>query len=67
MAVNPQEMLDLYMQAERDVLAGKDVTFNGRRQVMADLPQIIAGRQEWERRVAASARGSHGYAVADFD
>lgn len=65
MAVDPQEMLDLYMQAERDVLAGKDVTFGGRRMVMADLPQIIKGRQEWEQRVAAS-RGGSGYAVAEF-
>lgn len=67
MAVNPQEMLDLYMQAEADVLAGKDTTFNGRRVVLADLPQIISGRQEWERRVAVSARGGHGYAVAVFN
>ncbi|MBH3307966.1 primosomal replication protein PriB/PriC domain protein [Pseudomonas mosselii] len=66
MAVDPQEMLDLYMQAERDVLAGKDVTFNGRRMVMADLPQIIKGRQEWEQRVASS-RGGCGYAVAVFE
>ena len=65
MAVNPQEMLDLYMQAERDVLAGKDTQFNGRRVVMGDLPQIIKGRQEWEQRVSAS-RGGPGYAVAVF-
>ena len=67
MAVNPQEMLELYLQAEADVLAGKDVQFNGRRVVKADLPQIIAGRQEWERRVAAAGRGGHGYAVAVFE
>ncbi|KJK05317.1 hypothetical protein [Pseudomonas tussilaginis] len=66
MAVNPQEMLDLYMQAERDVLAGKDTQFNGRRVVMSDLPQIIKGRQEWEQRVAAS-RGGPGFAVAVFE
>lgn len=66
MAVNPQEMLDLYLQAERDVLAGKDVTFGGRRIVLADLPQIIKGRQEWEQRVASS-RGGPGYAVAVFE
>ncbi|SNB63657.1 hypothetical protein SAMN02745900_01194 [Pseudomonas sp. URIL14HWK12:I8] len=67
MAVNPQEMLDRYVQAECDVLAGKDVTFGGRRMVMADLPQIIKGRQEWEQRVAAASRGGPGYAVAVFE
>lgn len=67
MAVNPQEMLDLYLQAERDVLAGKDVTFGGRRMVMADLPQIIEGRKEWEQRVVAAGRRGPGYAVATFE
>ena len=57
MAVTAQEMLDMYLQAEADVLAGKDVQFNGRRVVMADLPQIRAGRVEWERRVAQQQRG----------
>ena len=66
MAVDPQEMLDLYLQAERDVLAGKDTQFNGRRVVMADLPQIIEGRKEWEQRVRA-ARGGLGFAVAVFE
>ncbi|MBA1195359.1 primosomal replication protein PriB/PriC domain protein [Pseudomonas entomophila] len=65
MAVDPQTMLDLYLQAECDVLAGKDTQFNGRRVVMADLPQIIEGRKEWERRVAAS-QGRTGFALATF-
>lgn len=67
MALNPQEMLDKYLQAEADVLAGKDVQFNGRRVVMADLPAIRQGRQEWERRVAQVQRaGSPAYSVATF-
>jgi hypothetical protein len=66
-AVTPQEMLDNYLQAEADVLAGKDVQFNGRRVVMADLPQIRAGRVEWERRVAQAQRGGRsGYSLATF-
>lgn len=68
MAVTAQEMLDMYLQAEADVLAGKDVQFNGRRVVMADLPQIRAGRVEWERRVAQQMRGGRpGYSLATFD
>lgn len=67
MAVTAQEMLDMYLQAEADVLAGKDVQFNGRRVVMADLPQIRAGRVEWERRVAQQQRGGRpGYSLATF-
>lgn len=67
-AVTPQEMLDKYLEAEADVLAGKDVQFNGRRVVMADLPQIRAGRVEWERRVALQMRGGRpGYSLATFD
>jgi hypothetical protein len=68
MAVTAQEMLDKYMQAEADVLAGKDVQFNGRRVVMADLPQIRQGRVEWERRVAQAQRGGRpGYSLASFE
>lgn len=71
MAVDTKEMLDLYLQAERDVLAGKETMFQGRRLVMADLPQIRDGRQEWERRLAAehaAARGGRrSYSLASFE
>lgn len=68
MAVSAQQMVDIYLQAEADLLqGGKDVQFNGRRVVMADLPQIRAGRVEWERRVAAEARsGRSGHSLAAF-
>ena len=68
MAVNPQDMVDIYLQAETDLLlGGKEVQFNGRRVVMADLPQIRTGRIEWERRAAAAARGGRsGHALATF-
>jgi len=64
-----QEMLDKYLDAEAAVLEGKEINFNGRKLVRADLPQIIAGRKEWERRVnaqAAAARGNPGYSLATF-
>lgn len=69
MAISAQDMLDKYLAAEMAVLDGKETMFNGRKVVMADLPQIIAGRKEWERRVsaqAAAAQGSPGYALATF-
>ena len=34
------------------MLEGKDVSFGDRRLSMANLPEIIDGRKEWERRVA---------------
>lgn len=46
------EMLAKYMAAESAVLEGKDVSFGDRRLGMADLPDIRAGRKEWENRVA---------------
>lgn len=68
MAINAQEMVEIYLQAEAELLqGGKDVQFNGRRVVMADLPQIRAGRVEWERRASAEARnGRSGHALATF-
>ncbi|WP_459205937.1 primosomal replication protein PriB/PriC domain protein [Pseudomonas sp. MLB6B] len=69
MAVTPQEMVDLYLQAEADlVVGGKDVQFGGRRVTMAELPQIRAGRLEWERRAANAARGGRpGHSLATFE
>lgn len=68
MAVNPQDMLDKYLAAEMAVLEGKEIMFNGRKQVMSDLPQIIAGRQEWERRVNnRRIQGNPGYSLARFE
>ena len=71
MGVNAQTMVDRYLEAELAVLEGKEIIFAGRKQVMADLPQIRAGRLEWERRLAAqqnaAAGGSPGYALATFE
>lgn len=69
MAINAQEMLDKYLEAEAAILLGKTTIFNGRTHTMAELPQIQAGRREWERRVSArrdAAQGSPGYALAEF-
>jgi hypothetical protein len=69
MALTAQEMVDRYLRAEIDLLeGGKDVQFGGRRVTMAELPQIRAGRLEWERRAAAAARGGRpGHSLATFE
>lgn len=67
------DMIAAYLAAETAILAGKDVSFNGRRVTMEDLESIRKGRQEWEAKAAAEARpagrrgGMGGYAVATFN
>ncbi|USE38938.1 hypothetical protein [Endozoicomonas sp. SCSIO W0465] len=51
-----QQMIDLYIQAEKDLLAGKNVSMNGRTITMENLNEIREGRQEWERRLQAKTR-----------
>ncbi len=46
------EMRDKYLAAELALLDGKEVAFGDRKLRREDLPQIILGRKEWERRVA---------------
>jgi hypothetical protein len=54
-------MIDLYLQAEADILAhGQSSAFQGRILTTADLLQIRQGRQEWERRASAEARAAAG-------
>lgn len=69
MAVDAQSMIDHYIEAEQAVLFGKETMFAGRKAVMADLPAIRAGRQEWERRLSNQQRaqqGGSGFALAEF-
>lgn len=70
-----QEMLDKYLAAEQAILEGQDISFDGRRLSMPDLPEIREGRKEWEQRVADEAAsnkkvrkmGGINYSVARFD
>lgn len=55
-----QKMLDAYMQAELDLLAGKETSINGRRLALEDLDKIRKGRWEWERRAAAEDGAQKG-------
>ena len=68
------DMLAAYMAAESALLLGKTTTFQGRTLTLENLQEIRAGRQEWERRVAAEQGaaagaptiGGLGYSVATF-
>ena len=69
------DMIAKYLDAERLVLLGKEVAFGGsgpvsRRFTHEDLAEIRAGRQEWERRLAAidaaASGGNSCYSLAEF-
>ena len=71
MTQSAQEMVDLYIEAEKDVLAGKSTTINGRVFTTEDLTEIRAGRKEWERRVLEQSAAAQGkprkrHALANF-
>lgn len=65
MSYSAQQMLDFYIQAERDVLDGRTVTQGNRTLTMVDLPAIRQGRQEWERKVSQQ-RGNGGPGFVRF-
>jgi len=54
------EMLAKYLAAESAVLQGREIQFEGRRVSRADLPEIRAGRKEWEQRVIADRNRPYG-------
>jgi hypothetical protein len=60
MSQSASDMLDLYIQAEKDVLEGKSTTMNGRTMSMENLQEIRDGRKEWERRVLRAASVAAG-------
>nr|WP_245167258.1 hypothetical protein [Dickeya fangzhongdai] len=62
-------MIQSYMDAEKAVLEGKSITFNGQQMTMENLNLIIAGREKWERRLSKLQRAQNGrpaYKVARF-
>lgn len=60
------EMLELYIQAEKDVLAGKSITMRGESMDLEDLDKIRAGREEWERKASAENRKGRRYSIASW-
>lgn len=61
-----QKMLDLYIQAEIDVLKGKSVSLRGEQMTLEDLDKIRAGRQEWEQKVNLESSGGKSYSLATW-
>jgi hypothetical protein len=70
---NATDMLAAYKAAELAVLKGLSYQIGDLRLTRANLPEIIAGRQEWERKVnaenaaASGQRGPLSVHVADFN
>lgn len=61
------DMVQLCIDAEKKVLAGQSVSFNGRSVSYADLAEIRRTRKEWEARAAAEAgTQSVPYSLADW-
>ncbi len=46
------DMLAKYLIAEASILEGKEVSLGDRKLRMEDLNMVVAGRKEWEQRVA---------------
>ncbi|HEP0988290.1 TPA: hypothetical protein QIX85_000329 [Serratia marcescens] len=64
-----ENMIQSYVDAEKAVLEGKSITFNGQSMTMESLSEIRKGRAQWERRLSdllASRRGRPMYKVARF-
>lgn len=60
------DMVALYIEAEKDVLAGKSVSINGKMMTSEDLEQIRKGRIEWQRTLSMYTR-PRGTTLARFN
>ena len=61
-----QDMYNLYIQAEKDVLEGKTISFRGEQMTLEDLDAIRAGRQEWESKLNTQRNGGKIYSLSSF-
>ncbi len=68
--MNEQEIRDMistYMEAEKDLLAGKNVMWGNRLLQKENLAEIRKGRQEWEARLASLRnQGRSNHSLASF-
>jgi hypothetical protein len=60
------DMVALYIEAEKEVLAGKSVSINGKTMSTEDLEQIRKGRMEWQRTLSMYTR-PRGTTLARFN
>lgn len=61
-----QDMIAVYIQAERDVLSGKVVRRGDSSWTREDLPAIRAGRKEWERKLSGVRNNTSRFGVVEF-
>jgi len=61
-----KEMVDIYLNAEKEVLSGQSLEMGGRKLTMANLREIVATRKEYERRLNALNRGGRSHSLARF-
>ena len=62
-----KDMIDSYVAAEKDLLAGKNVMWGNRLLQKENLAEIRKGRQEWEQRLAGLRRGGRSsHSLANF-
>lgn len=61
-----QEMVDFYIDLEMKVAASKSTSFNGRSYTRQDLPEIIAARENWERRLITERSGGASHSLVRF-
>lgn len=70
LAMNEQEikeMISKYLDAEMDILAGKNVMWGNRLLQRENLAEIRKGRQEWEARlVSVRNQGRPSHSLASF-
>ena len=60
MSISAADMYQRYLQYESDLLQGKTLRIGDRFLTHHDLPEVRAGRQEWEQKAAAEAARSSG-------
>lgn len=62
-----KEMYQLYLNAEKKILQGQSYSINGRSLTRANLSEIVANRQKWERKMLAEKSSGRGHALASFE
>ena len=61
-----EQMIQIYAQAEIDVLAGKISMVAGKQFTSEDLGEIRKGRIEWENRLSQANSNNSGFGLATF-
>lgn len=60
------EMVELYIQAEKDALQGKYITLRGESMEVQSPEELRTNREYWERRVSRENGGNKPYSLASW-